>query len=715
MSEHPEILAKSEQHGRITLFQHLKNVAEVAAVMAGHLNLDKQTAIEGAWLHDIGKASPMFQRSLDKDYKRKPGYVFRHEIASILFVSLIEKPHRDNVIDMVIGHHKSVRNDVGGKGIIDLDDYNEDCFEEHIKGFEDWSKNALEILDELGMKVHPITLDIATENYEYVVDYCAKRRIECSVWRGLLMGADHMASALETEGKIHTEKLFVLPDLSFYDRSNPLFPLSQISAEDNKPHTLVSAPTGAGKTDFLLRRCRGRVFYTLPFQASINAMYERIKHDLADTDAQIRLLHATSSLKIEDGHLEERIMQRMMGASIKIMTPHQMASMVFGIKGYESMALDLRGCDVILDEIHTYSDTIQAIVLRIIEILVALGCRIHVGTATMPTMLYNKILALLGGTNNVYEVKLPAETLNTFNRHQIYKLPCKDGMDAIIEKAIENKQKILIVCNQVKRAQEVYRQIEEKFPKVTQMLVHSRFKRCDRNQKEHELINVFNTIEQQPCIVVSTQVVEVSLDINFDLMITECAPIDALIQRFGRINRKRTSETIGHFKPVYVLAPPIDKTEALPYTLDVLKRTFKVLPNNGEVLYETSVQKMIDMVYPYIELANIDFSGAAFIDGKWQLQCLCNKAKSALLDTLDINSAICITESDKETYCNCNVVERSKLEIPVSYRSIAYRNLEQIAVGHSRPFIIPNSAYNDNWGLSTDMCKVENYQSFEIL
>ena len=181
MSEHPEILAKSEQHGRITLFQHLKNVAEVAAVMAGHLDLDKQTAIEGAWLHDIGKASPMFQRSLDKDYKRKPGYVFRHEIASIFFVSLIEKSHRNNVIDMVIGHHKSVRNDVGGKGIIDLDDYNEDCFEEHIKGFEEWSKDALDILGALGMSVHPISMDEAIDNYEYVVDFCAKRRIGCSV------------------------------------------------------------------------------------------------------------------------------------------------------------------------------------------------------------------------------------------------------------------------------------------------------------------------------------------------------------------------------------------------------------------------------------------------------------------------------------------------------------------------------------------------------
>ena len=60
-----------------------------------------------------------------------------------------------------------------------------------------------------------------------------------------------------------------------------------------------------------------------------------------------------------------------------VLTPHQMMSIGFGTKGYEAMALDLKGCDVILDEIHTYSDMTQAIVLRIIEILVSLDCRIH--------------------------------------------------------------------------------------------------------------------------------------------------------------------------------------------------------------------------------------------------------------------------------------------------------------------------------------------------
>ena len=110
--------------------------------------------------------------------------------------------------------------------------------------------------------------------------------------------------------------------------------------------------------------------------------------------------------------------------------------------------MDLRGCDVILDEIHTYSDVMQSIVLRIIEILVALDCRIHVGTATMPTVLYEKILELLGGPEAVYEVKLGDQTLQTFNRHKIYKLNSIEEAYDVIASAVERNSKLLIVCNQ---------------------------------------------------------------------------------------------------------------------------------------------------------------------------------------------------------------------------------------------------------------------------
>ncbi len=713
MNTHQEILAKSEKNGHISLFQHLKNVADIAHVMAKNIELDEQVAVEGALLHDIGKVSPIFQQSLNATDKKKPGAAFRHEIASLFFLSLIGKEHRDAVIDMIVAHHKSMYKDVRDLGILDLDD-NTNCFEEHSRGFRQWCDVALDILESLGIKTHKLSIEEAKANYEYVINYCNKQKARCSEWRGLLMAADHMASAMEVVSGMPLDKLFIKPDLSFYNRQSELYPLSRISSDCKKKHTLVTAPTGAGKTDFLLRRCRGRVFYTLPFQASINAMYDRIKGDLSETNAQVYLLHAVSNLKVKDGTVEESIMQRHVGASVKILTPHQMASVVFGIKGYESMAMDLKGCDVILDEVHTYSDVMQSIVLRIIEILIALDCRVHVGTATMPTVLYQKILHLLGGTDTVYEVKLDFPTLHTFNRHQVYKLKSLKESYDVIASAIKSNSKLLIVCNQVKRAQELYDLIENLYPEVKKMLVHSKYKRSDRARLETALREEFNKLKNTPCIVVSTQVVEVSLDISFDVMITECAPIDALTQRFGRINRKRTKDTIGHYKPIYVIAPSEDEREALPYRLEILKETFNVLPDSGDIMEECHVQEMIDKVYPKIDFQNIDFTGVAFFEGKWSLKALCHHPKSALLETFGINSAVCITEDDKDRYLRSNALERIEMEIPVSYHSIAHKNLDQLNKG-ARPFVIPNKGYDDEKGLLVDLCKTEYYQSFEIL
>lgn len=701
------ILAKHEDFSGMPLTQHLKDVANAAVVIAQHVGLDSDLAFKGAVLHDIGKASPLFQKTLKHDYIQQPNFTFRHEIASLFFISLFPEKERPAIIDMIVAHHKSIYHDVREKGILDLDE-NMDCFARHSERFDEWSPVALDILSEFGIETHPIDINKAKSNYNFVVDYCYDKSLNQSEWKGLLMAADHFASALEEKAESTTDKLFINPDLSFYNRQHHLYPLSLVSTDDERPHTLVTAPTGAGKTDFLLRRCKGRVFYTLPFQASINAMYDRIKNDLKDTDAQVYLLHAASNLKVKDDKVEERIMQRHIGASVKVMTPHQMASIVFGIKGYEAMLLDLKGCDVILDEIHTYSSETQAIVLKIIEILKSINCKIHVGTATMPTVLYDKILQLLGGKSEVYEVMLPDEILKTFNRHIIHKVEQWSDCTEIIQKAVAEKQKVLIVCNQVKRARQMYDYICEAFPSVSRMLIHSRFKRGDRSQLEMKLKENFNRMTEA-CIVVSTQVVEVSLDISFDLMITECAPIDALIQRFGRINRKRTEETIGKFKHIYVIQPPQNDKEAMPYDLDVLQKSFEALPNN-DVIEESSVQQRIDTVYPDTKFMNLDYSGVVFIDGKWQIKELCHYPKSALLEVLDINSAVCITENDMKTYIDGNVFNRAELEIPVSYKSMAFNNLEQIDEG-SRPFIIPNQAYDTEKGLIAEYSKPQYYNT----
>lgn len=96
---------------------------------------------------------------------------------------------------------------------------------------------------------------------------------------------------------------------------------------------------------------------------------------------------------------------------------------VFATRNYESLLLDLQGADVILDEIHTYGALTQAILLRLVEVLHGIGCRVHVGTATMPTSLYEQVLALLGGPAATRITTLTEAELDTYDRHTVHKLP----------------------------------------------------------------------------------------------------------------------------------------------------------------------------------------------------------------------------------------------------------------------------------------------------
>ena len=703
MKKYGHILAKSLDNGGTPLYKHLMEVAYFSTIIAEHLGLDKEISFKGALLHDIGKISHLFQKTLEKGYTRKPGFVFRHEIASLFFLSLLGETEKNLVIEMIVAHHKSLYNDIKKNGLLDLIENDPKCLEQHLSGFEEWSPIALNLLNDLGfLNVKSITRKQAEDNFWSAVKFCESKKYGYSLWKGLLIAADHLASALDGRFTPQLNTLFSKPKIDYYHtRKSELYPLSLISTSDKRKHTLVTAPTGAGKTDFLLRRCKGRIFYTLPFQASINAMYERIKGDLKDTD--IRLLHASSSLKIDNGEIEETILQRHIGASIKVLTPHQLASLVFGTKGYEALIVDLIGCDIILDEIHTYSKTIQAIVLKIVDILCSIGCRVHIGTATMPTVLYQSLLEKLGGQEQVYEVKLPASLLDTFDRHTIYKAETFQDIVTILHDAIGKEQKVLIVCNRVKKAQEIYIHLSQLYPRINKMLIHSRFKRKKRNDLEMDLQEVYNK-SQQACIVISTQVVEVSLDISFDLMITECAPIDALIQRFGRINRKRTTLANRVYKPIYVLPPTMDVNEAFPYDLDILTRTYEVLPS-GKILRERDVQRLIDIVYPDLKIENI-CSNTVFNDGKWIIKELWHNSKSTLLEILDIDSVTCIVDKDLQEYNQSIYKEQAKMEIPVSYRSVGRQGLDRSQAG-SKPFIIPEKAYDEELGFLVDYAKLE--------
>lgn len=684
------------------LKHHLQHVSMAARIFAKQTGHDETIAYHGAILHDIGKAHPEFQKRLKSGYKN--GKVFRHEISSLLFLSAFPASEHEALVEMVIGHHKSIRGDIAGTGLLDLEN-NDDYEDFHVGKWDEWSELAFSILNELGVVCKPLKEDEARKNLAFVVD-CCNQHIKLraySKWRGLLMGADHFASSLTSETEAYLNRTFRRPDLSFFNRTHKLYPLSFRDAGAKKKHTMVVACTGAGKTDFLFRRTKGRVFYTLPFQASINTMFNRVAEALrpSNPELDIRVLHASSIMVNRSGEKEEVALQSLFGASIKILTPHQLASIAFGMKGFESLMLDLGGCDVILDEIHTYTGVSQAIVLKLVQILKNINCRIHIGTATMPTVLHKKILKVLG--DDVLEIRLSGDEMDKFDRHIVHKVKSFESSLRIIDAAVRDNEKTLVIFNTVPKAQRGFKALKEKYPETPILLLHGRFKRRDKNRKEKQLLGLgkngtpageFNT-SSSACIVVSTQIVEVSLDISFDVMVTEAAPIDALIQRFGRINRKRSEDSIGVLKNVYVIEPTGTKDDARPYDAEILKRSFEALPT-GDVIRESGLQDMIDSVFPSIVFTDIEEHSIFKEDGRIAIDKLTHRSKSIIFELLDIDSVLCITERDQVAYENSLFEERMEMEIPVRYFSVS--KMRQSQKGN-KPFIVPDKAYHPELGL----------------
>lgn len=716
MSASPYILrAKSKGNGGTTLLEHTRHVMQALEHIALSLGMTKlPILLTAAALHDLGKAHPKFQAKLREadgervwsslHEKQHWDFVHRHEISSLLFLPCFPTGQWNDLIELIVGHHKPVEDQAGSRGLIDLvNDYgSETVFNNHIRNWQEWSPLALDLLKELGFDVPAVDRKTAFRAWEYVVTFCEEKlqTREWSALRGVMMAADHFASAMVDRTNREIQQIFKAPDTSAFDPKDPgniLFPLSDVPVTDPRQHTLLVAPTGAGKTNFLMRRCKGRrVFYTLPFQASINAMWLRFKDILPG--ARVRMQHAASRLVLKhedaDRFEEEYPLHGLVGASVKVLTPHQLATIVLGLPGFESVMLDLKGTAVILDEIHTYSDVSRSMVLEIVKVLLKLDCSIHIGTATMPTAMYRELLSLLGGKRNTYEVSLSYEQLATYNRHRVHKLANWKDAFAVAQTAMDQNEKLLIVCNTVRQAQNIYSELRKSFERYPHILMHSRFRRKDRAENERRLRDEFdgtNSKALRPCWVVATQVVEVSLDISFDRMITACAPIDALIQRFGRINRRRTPTSLGITKPVYIVAPDGDQR---PYKTDIVLKTFNVLPEGGSILQETDLQRLLDVVYPNLPEA-IDISTHLIWNGDdFLLPPLCNRRSSVLHDMLEINSASCILECDRANYETGSWDERPSFEIPVSHNAIrfaAVRNhYPQLEIGSS-PFVIPQT------------------------
>ncbi len=319
---------------------------------------------------------------------------------------------------------------------------------------------------------------------------------------------------------------------------------------------VVTASTGIGKTEAaLLWGGDGKLFYTLPLKVSINAIYDRIANEnpekgygwkkciLLHSDALSYLIQAEPK-DTEDAFLKYK-RSRFFSYPVTVCTVDQIFTFVYRYLGSEMIPATLKYSKIIIDEIQAYSPEITARLIFGLKVITDLGGKFAIITATLPP-----VIPYLMKQENIEFDMAEKPFLLQEKRHFIsyQKTDFNDEIENLIIQAGTQK-KVLVLCNTVRKACQVYQKLVDMGAKNIHLL-HSRFQKRHRRMLE-DRIQAFSKDADAAGIWVSTQIVEASLDIDFDLLITEMCPADNLLQRLGRCYRKRPYE--GNTPNVYIL------------------------------------------------------------------------------------------------------------------------------------------------------------------
>ena len=191
----------------------------------------------------------------------------------------------------------------------------------------------------------------------------------------------------------------------------------------------------------------------------------------------------------------------------------------------------------------------------------------------------------LGGLDNLKER----------SEHPRYRLGAisRERAERKAQQALREKKKVLWVTNQVRKCQETAIAMSEQFGSQTVLCYHSRFKLAHRRTRHNAVISSFQ-MPSGPLLAITTQVCEMSLDLDADVLITEHAPIAALIQRMGRCNRLGTPGD-GQLGEVYIYPP----TDGLPYKPEALREAeLFVGALDGKVFSQSDLEATMEKYQP---------------------------------------------------------------------------------------------------------------------
>lgn len=546
--------------------------------------------------HDCGKIFVPFQNQILETLGQEKiptefDYTIKHEQLSPLFIpkdviNELDKIHQKILLQAIYYHHE--RN---------AEDPNTDTIEKI------WEKDFLPRIDEIEKEFgFPIAKELnlsylnkvsrdnrIDEEKEYYLEYC--------LIKGIVHRCDHAGSAhlpIEVDSK---SNLGLKTQEFVTENFRDLNDLQKFCKENENSNIVAIASTGYGKTEAAaIWANNDKLNYTLPYRISINDIFNRIDKLMEYQD--VGLLHSTAlDYLSKEGEIkfpqELYGQSKIMGTKILLSTINQFFYFVFKYRGYEKIYSMLSHTKVVIDEIQAYEPRVTAIILTGLNMINKIGGKFMIITATLPKI-YQEYLQ---GNN----IPLKTEKFySKINRHKIKIIDSKleEDVEEITQKAKENK--VLIITNTVDEAIKIYEKCSEN---LDTRLLHARFIEKDKSKLEEEIKKFARS--NQNGLWVTTQIVEASLDVDFDYLYTEMSTLDSLFQRMGRCYRKRKYEKEEPNIKIY-----IKEASGIKYVYDkqIHELSIEMLRKyDNEFLKEETKAELVERLYSREVLKGTDY------------------------------------------------------------------------------------------------------------
>lgn len=582
--------------------------------------------------HDIGKVSPTFQRKLYEAIGNIPEELSSVDSqiergwgghAGVSYVS-VEDMEVGRYIAEILGRHHGYLPNVGILSATDK-----------VLGGKEWQSKRVSIVDNL-------------KGY-FACDFPrVKSKEHANILAGLTTVSDWLGSSslfedpsLEWDSSIAKavdDAGFIRPvikkGLGFNDifGFDPRDKQTVLHREIKRGGVyILESPMGHGKTESALYAAyklletgdATGIYFALPTQLTSEKIHERVNGflgNILETDSVVSLLHSNAwmrELGVEGNPNGSWFSQGKRGilSPFAVGTLDQALMAVMNVKHSFIRSYGLVGKVVILDEVHCYDSYTGVILDKLIGVLQELKCTVIIMSATLTDARRSLLIGVSTSWSQIYprltvmdgvvsEIAIDPPATYTVSIN----MSSEDIAISEVLSRVELGEQVLWIENTVSDAQRIYRKIASI---VDTGLLHSRFTRSDREINEGLWVNLYgkNSVERGLTgrVLIGTQVVEQSIDIDADFLVTRFAPTDMILQRIGRLWRHASTNRVSTAKcEAWLLAPTLDSAigeinsfgkTVFVYSPYVLCRSLEVWGSLGSISLPTQIPELINATY----------------------------------------------------------------------------------------------------------------------